>query len=71
MSKANVPLIPGYHGEDQSIPVLQKEAQRIGYVNYHWYFVSLTIRFPVLIKAVMGGGGKVTYSLGIVLYVRE
>jgi 3-methylcrotonyl-CoA carboxylase alpha subunit len=44
MAKASVPLIPGYHGEDQSVSVLLKEADKIGY--------------PVLIKAVMGGGGK-------------
>jgi 3-methylcrotonyl-CoA carboxylase alpha subunit len=44
MSKASVPLIPGYHGEDQSLETLLKEADKIGY--------------PVLIKAVMGGGGK-------------
>jgi len=44
MSKANVPLIPGYHGDDQSLPTLMKEAEKIG--------------FPILIKAVMGGGGK-------------
>lgn len=45
MGKANVPLIPGYHGNDQSLSNLLKEADKIGY--------------PVLIKAVMGGGGKV------------
>ncbi|EGC36023.1 methylcrotonyl-CoA carboxylase [Dictyostelium purpureum] len=44
MIKAGVPTIPGYHGEDQSMDILKKEALKIGY--------------PVLIKAVMGGGGK-------------
>ena len=45
MSKANVPIIEGYHGEDQSDDRLRSEAQKIGY--------------PVMIKAVRGGGGKV------------
>jgi len=44
MEEANVPVVPGYHGEDQSIEILTQEADRIGY--------------PVLIKAWMGGGGK-------------
>jgi len=44
MEKARVPLVPGYHGDDQSPELLAKEAQRIG--------------FPVLIKASAGGGGK-------------
>jgi 3-methylcrotonyl-CoA carboxylase alpha subunit len=44
MEKAGVPLVPGYHGEDQDPAFLQKEAGRIGY--------------PVLIKASAGGGGK-------------
>jgi 3-methylcrotonyl-CoA carboxylase alpha subunit len=44
MEKAKVPLVPGYHGDDQSPALLAKEAQRIG--------------FPVLIKASAGGGGK-------------
>jgi 3-methylcrotonyl-CoA carboxylase alpha subunit len=44
VQKANVPLVPGYHGADQSPALLQKEADRIGY--------------PVLIKASAGGGGK-------------
>jgi 3-methylcrotonyl-CoA carboxylase alpha subunit len=39
-----VPLLPGYHGEDQSLDTLAVEAQRIG--------------FPVLIKASAGGGGR-------------
>jgi 3-methylcrotonyl-CoA carboxylase alpha subunit len=44
MIKAGVPTTPGYLGEDQSAARLQAEAGRIGY--------------PVLIKAVAGGGGK-------------
>ncbi len=42
--KYNLPIIPGYHGEDQSLEKLQSEAEKIGY--------------PVLIKASKGGGGK-------------
>ena len=44
MEKAGVPLVPGYHGEDQDPELLAREAVRIG--------------FPVLIKASAGGGGK-------------
>ncbi len=44
MEKAGVPLVPGYHGTDQSDAKLAAEAERIGY--------------PVLIKASAGGGGK-------------
>jgi 3-methylcrotonyl-CoA carboxylase alpha subunit len=44
MSEAGVPVTPGYLGADQSPARLQKEAEAIG--------------FPVLIKAVAGGGGK-------------
>jgi 3-methylcrotonyl-CoA carboxylase alpha subunit len=44
MEKAAVPLVPGYHGDDQSPELLASEARRIG--------------FPVLIKASAGGGGK-------------
>ncbi|NQV21953.1 MAG: ATP-grasp domain-containing protein, partial [Rhodospirillales bacterium] len=44
MEKAGVPVVPGYHGQDQSLDVLKKAAADIGY--------------PVLIKAVAGGGGK-------------
>ncbi len=44
MQEAGVPVTPGYMGEDQSPDRLQKEADSIGY--------------PVLIKAVAGGGGK-------------
>ncbi len=45
MSNAAVPIIPGYHGEKQDVDYLMAEAEKIQY--------------PVLIKAVMGGGGKV------------
>ena len=44
MIDAGVPVTPGYLGEDQSLARLQAEADAIGY--------------PVLIKAVAGGGGK-------------
>ncbi|MDE2488192.1 MAG: acetyl/propionyl/methylcrotonyl-CoA carboxylase subunit alpha [Alphaproteobacteria bacterium] len=44
MAKAGVPVTPGYLGEDQDDKTLAREAGRIGY--------------PVLIKAVAGGGGK-------------
>ncbi len=44
MAKAGVPVTPGYLGEDQSAKTLAREAGKIGY--------------PVLIKAVAGGGGK-------------
>src|SRR5687767_5355279 len=44
MVAAGVPVTPGYHGEDQAPERLQSEADSIGY--------------PVLIKAVAGGGGK-------------
>src|SRR5438105_7773971 len=40
MAKAGVPLVPGYHGDDQSPDLLAREAEKIGY--------------PVLIKAVSG-----------------
>lgn len=49
MSTAGVPVIEGYHGEDQSLERLRQEAARIGY--------------PVMIKAVRGGGGKVDTQL--------
>jgi 3-methylcrotonyl-CoA carboxylase alpha subunit len=42
--KAGVPVVPGYHGEAQGARTLLKEAARIGY--------------PVMIKAVAGGGGR-------------
>ncbi|CAO3457494.1 Methylcrotonyl-CoA carboxylase biotin-containing subunit (EC 6.4.1.4) [Azospirillum argentinense] len=44
MSQADVPLVPGFHGEAQDLETLSAEAERIGY--------------PVLVKASAGGGGK-------------
>ena len=44
MEKAGVPLVPGYHGENQDDALLEAEADGIGY--------------PVLIKASAGGGGR-------------
>ena len=44
MAKAGVPLIPGYHGDNQEPKTLKKEADNLGY--------------PVLLKAAAGGGGK-------------
>lgn len=44
MSEAGVPLVPGYHGSEQSAEKLRTEAEKIGY--------------PVLLKAAYGGGGK-------------
>ncbi len=44
MEKAGVPLVPGYHGENQDAGFLQQQADKIGY--------------PVLLKASAGGGGK-------------
>src|SRR2546429_5476920 len=31
MEKAGVPLVPGYHGDDQAAALLEKEAARIGF----------------------------------------
>ncbi|MCW5596538.1 MAG: acetyl/propionyl/methylcrotonyl-CoA carboxylase subunit alpha [Rhodocyclaceae bacterium] len=44
MEQAGVPLVPGYHGDNQDAAFLEQAAGRIGY--------------PVLIKASAGGGGK-------------
>ncbi|WP_405405671.1 acetyl/propionyl/methylcrotonyl-CoA carboxylase subunit alpha [Paracoccus sp. Ld10] len=44
MEQAGVPVVPGYHGADQDADHLARQADQIGY--------------PVLIKAVAGGGGK-------------
>ena len=43
MEQAGVPVVPGYHGADQSTTTLKSAAKKIGY--------------PVLIKATAGGGG--------------
>ena len=45
MIKAGVPCIPGYHGNIQDPEYLAKKADEIGY--------------PIMIKAILGGGGKV------------
>lgn len=44
MQSAGVPVLPGYHGENQDPEVLAQEAEKVGY--------------PLLIKASAGGGGK-------------
>ncbi len=44
MEKAGVPVVPGYHGSRQEPDFLREKAYEIGY--------------PVLVKAVAGGGGK-------------
>ena len=44
MEEAGVPVVPGYHGSNQDPAHLAQQADDIGY--------------PVLIKAVAGGGGK-------------
>lgn len=44
MEQAKVPLVPGYHGDNQDPELLKQEAIRCG--------------FPVLLKAIAGGGGK-------------
>ena len=44
MAEAGVPVVPGYMGDSQGAKFLELEADKIGY--------------PVLIKAVAGGGGK-------------
>ena len=44
MIAAGVPVTPGYHGEAQDLETLKSEARKMGY--------------PVMIKAVLGGGGK-------------
>ncbi|APV51250.1 3-methylcrotonyl-CoA carboxylase [Betaproteobacteria bacterium GR16-43] len=44
MEKAGVPVVPGYHGEKQEDAFLAEQAKKVG--------------FPLLVKAVAGGGGK-------------
>lgn len=51
MSEAGVPVIEGYHGTEQNPDFLQYQANEIGY--------------PVMIKAIKGGGGKVRLSFQI------
>src|SRR2546423_4525789 len=50
MLRHGVPLVPGYHGDDQNPARLLDEAERIG--------------FPVLIKASAGGGGRGMRTVG-------
>lgn len=42
--KLGIPLVPGYEGQDQSLPTLLNQVQKIGY--------------PVIVKAAAGGGGR-------------
>lgn len=44
MDNANVPIVKGYHGNNQDPDFLLSEAKKIG--------------FPVMLKASLGGGGK-------------
>jgi 3-methylcrotonyl-CoA carboxylase alpha subunit len=44
MGAAGVPLVPGYHGDEQDVNFMMSEADKIGY--------------PILIKPTHGGGGK-------------
>jgi 3-methylcrotonyl-CoA carboxylase alpha subunit len=44
MEKAGVPVVPGYHGDNQDVNFLAAQSKKVGY--------------PQLIKAVAGGGGK-------------
>ena len=44
MTRAGVPVVPGYHGKNQIPEYLKEKADEMGY--------------PVLIKAIKGGGGK-------------
>jgi 3-methylcrotonyl-CoA carboxylase alpha subunit len=44
MARAGIPVLPGYHGADQSFEALGAAAARVGY--------------PIILKAVAGGGGK-------------
>ncbi len=52
LEKAGVPVVPGYHGENQDSAFLRAQASKIG--------------FPLLVKAVAGGGGR-----GMRLVTRE
>ena len=74
MGNAGVPIIEGYHGDDQSDERLRQEAEKIGYIFFclqssvvldycspqFIIFGSLFLSsYPVMLKAVRGGGGKV------------
>lgn len=54
MEKAGVPLVPGYHGAAQDVETLRAEALKCG--------------FPLLLKAVAGGGGK---GMRVVNHIEE
>lgn len=54
MGVAGVPLVPGYHGDEQDIDFMKSEADKIGY--------------PILIKPTHGGGGKVCLLLTFYLF---
>lgn len=49
MGAAGVPLVPGYHGDEQDVEFLKNEAEKIGY--------------PIMIKPTHGGGGKVCHNI--------
>jgi len=55
MSEAGVPVVEGYHGKDQNSDFLQHQANKIGY--------------PVMIKAIKGGGGKVRLNFQIAIFI--
>jgi 3-methylcrotonyl-CoA carboxylase alpha subunit len=54
MRAASVPLIPGFEGDDENIEALRAQAEQIG--------------FPVMIKAIAGGGGR---GIRVVASARE
>ena len=51
MQTSGIPVVPGYHGDNQEAGFLQAEAEKVGY--------------PVLIKARAGGGGKGMRLVGV------
>jgi 3-methylcrotonyl-CoA carboxylase alpha subunit len=56
MSKAGVPTLPGYHGDDQSTDTLERHAKQLG--------------FPLIIKPSGGGGGKGMYIVNAAAELR-
>lgn len=54
MTDAGVPCVPGYHGSNQDPEFLARKAEEIGY--------------PIMIKAVFGGGGKVLISIILTVF---